>query len=252
MKYWLAGTYSNYGFLLKEPSETNSSQKTKFYSSDAPSPNKPELVIEYTNYPLNTISVRKITDETYREEYPSYSIKINNYMSDIAAPFSSKWNIEFTHYSWVSNTTLPAADCTLANNECCHEHTDVCGTTCQDSTDTPNHHKNHYRNFYLLYNNGKGSADITIGFFGFLPCAAGGLTLDWLSTVCQPNLSYWTINYNRRTLQHEISHLFGCHDGNCTPGQSCIMSGGFDNVTAMDQDDIWCDQCKSDFNRLAH
>lgn len=47
VKYWLAGTYSNYGFLLKEPSETNSSQKTKFYSSDAPSPNKPELVINY-------------------------------------------------------------------------------------------------------------------------------------------------------------------------------------------------------------
>ena len=49
VKYWLAGTYSNYGFLLKEPSETNSSQKTKFYSSDAPSPNKPELIIEYNN-----------------------------------------------------------------------------------------------------------------------------------------------------------------------------------------------------------
>lgn len=45
---WLAGTYPNYGVVLKEPSETNSSQKTKFYSSDAPSPNKPELVINYS------------------------------------------------------------------------------------------------------------------------------------------------------------------------------------------------------------
>lgn len=51
VKYWLAGTYSNYGFLLKEPSETSSSQKTKFYSSDAPSPNKPELIIEYIDPP---------------------------------------------------------------------------------------------------------------------------------------------------------------------------------------------------------
>lgn len=48
VKYWLAGTYSNYGFLLKEPSETSSSQKTKFYSSDAPSPNKPELEVVYS------------------------------------------------------------------------------------------------------------------------------------------------------------------------------------------------------------
>lgn len=252
VKYWLAGTYSNYGFILKEPSESSSSQKTKYYSSDAPSPNKPELIIEYSNYPINTVSVRKITDETYREEYSSYTTKINDYMSDIATPFSAKWNIEFSHYSWVSNTTLPAVDCTLANNECCHEHMDVCGYTCQDGTAIPNHHKNHYRNWSLLYNNGKGSSDITIGFLGFTPCAAGGLSAEWLSTVCQPNLSYWTDNYNRRTIQHEISHLFGCDDESCTSGQSCIMSGGFDNVASMNQNSIWCDQCTNSFNRVSH
>lgn len=47
VKQWLNGTYTNYGFLLKEPTETNSNQKTRWYSSDAPSPNKPELVIRY-------------------------------------------------------------------------------------------------------------------------------------------------------------------------------------------------------------
>lgn len=46
---WLAGSYTNYGFVLKEPNELSSSQKTRFYSSDAPSPNKPELVIYYVN-----------------------------------------------------------------------------------------------------------------------------------------------------------------------------------------------------------
>ena len=51
VKNWRIGTYPNYGFVLKEPSETTSTQKTKFYSSDAPSPNKPELVINYTNPP---------------------------------------------------------------------------------------------------------------------------------------------------------------------------------------------------------
>ncbi len=49
VRNWITGTYSNYGFVLKEPSETNSSQKTRWYSSDAPSPNKPELVINYVN-----------------------------------------------------------------------------------------------------------------------------------------------------------------------------------------------------------
>ncbi len=47
VEHWKNGTYSNYGFLLKEPSETNTDQKTRWYSSDAPSPNKPELVINY-------------------------------------------------------------------------------------------------------------------------------------------------------------------------------------------------------------
>lgn len=56
VRSWLQGTYSNYGFLLKEPSETNADQKTKWYSSDAPSPNKPELVIDYTTGSTYTIS----------------------------------------------------------------------------------------------------------------------------------------------------------------------------------------------------
>ena len=47
VKQWLYGTAPNYGVVLKEPAESNSMQKTKFYSSDAPSPNKPELVINY-------------------------------------------------------------------------------------------------------------------------------------------------------------------------------------------------------------
>lgn len=48
VKKWMNGTYNNYGFILKEPSESSTTKKTKYYSSDAPSPNKPELVINYT------------------------------------------------------------------------------------------------------------------------------------------------------------------------------------------------------------
>ena len=47
VKDWMRGTYQNYGFCIKEPTETDSAKKTKYYSSDAPSPNKPELVITY-------------------------------------------------------------------------------------------------------------------------------------------------------------------------------------------------------------
>jgi len=56
VKNWLNGYRTNYGFCLKEPSETNSSQKTKFYSSNAPSPNKPELVIDHTGGTYRTVT----------------------------------------------------------------------------------------------------------------------------------------------------------------------------------------------------
>ena len=46
---WLNGTYSNYGFLLRSVSELNSSNKTRYYSSDSDYPHRPELVIGYVN-----------------------------------------------------------------------------------------------------------------------------------------------------------------------------------------------------------
>ena len=47
---WYNGLFSNYGFLLQEETESSASQKTKYYSSDAGYPNRPELVINYVNY----------------------------------------------------------------------------------------------------------------------------------------------------------------------------------------------------------
>lgn len=50
VKHWIDGVYSNYGFVLKEPSESDTNQKTRFYSSDASSPHKPELHIVFSSY----------------------------------------------------------------------------------------------------------------------------------------------------------------------------------------------------------
>lgn len=44
---WTNGTYSNYGFMIKDATETGTSQWTAYYSSDAASPNKPELRVTY-------------------------------------------------------------------------------------------------------------------------------------------------------------------------------------------------------------
>ena len=46
---WLKGTFSNYGFVLVSNYESAPSSSISYYSSDAPSPNKPELIINYTD-----------------------------------------------------------------------------------------------------------------------------------------------------------------------------------------------------------
>lgn len=256
IKYFANERYPYYGFMLKDETESGTTQYTAFYSSDAPSQNKPELVVTYTEYPANSVSVRKVTDFAYREEYSAYTTKINNYFTNIGLPFSAKWNITFTHHSWEHFSALPAVGCTLANNVGCCSKKEVCGDDCFNEDVTPNHHKNHYYNYYNLKKIGKGTADIMVGFFGFMPCgpnksAAGGLASEWLATVCQPNI--WDDDYNHRTMQHEISHLFGCPDGDCVPGQKCIMSGGFDNEEFNpNHKNIWCDKCIAKFNPAAH
>lgn len=256
-KKWLSGEYHNYGVLLRDATENNTSQWTSFYSSDAESPNKPELHIHYSAPELNYISVRIITDQSYVQEYGSgCTARINQFMSWISGAFASKWSIQFSNDYWENNTALPANYCSLQHNQCCHDHMQICGYDCHDNTDIPNHHKNHYRNWWTLFNENNNYADITVGFLGFSPCSAAGLSYDWLSTVCQPKgLYYWTDTDNVKILAHEISHLFGCPDHLPVSGQRCIMSGGYDNYSLeqfLQQTDIWCDDCEAVFNRLAH
>ena len=45
---WKASTFSNYGFMVMDSRESGTTNWTTIYSSDAPSPNKPELVVTYT------------------------------------------------------------------------------------------------------------------------------------------------------------------------------------------------------------
>ena len=50
VKKWYAGTYQNYGFMVKNSTESGTGNWSTFYSSDADSPNKPELRINYLPY----------------------------------------------------------------------------------------------------------------------------------------------------------------------------------------------------------
>jgi hypothetical protein len=54
VKYWLAGTRPNYGWMIKEQRESTLNQCTAFYSSNYGSPHRPELHITYANHVVYT------------------------------------------------------------------------------------------------------------------------------------------------------------------------------------------------------
>lgn len=47
VRSWCNGTYGNYGFMVRNSSESGTGNWSTFYSSEAASPNKPELRIQY-------------------------------------------------------------------------------------------------------------------------------------------------------------------------------------------------------------
>ena len=122
---WVDGVYPNHGLVLMEPGEMVSEQKTKFYSSDAPSPNKPELIINYNEYygsrPFQPCSSEDVNCLGYALEYPVNitpqvlrlldADMLNKNRAQLTAYFKTKltqWitevNTDFTFSLWEDST----------------------------------------------------------------------------------------------------------------------------------------------------
>lgn len=71
---WLSGRYENHGFALKEETEGNANKKTKYYSSEADSPNKPELRITYYygSRPYQSVTTTNVNCMGYALEYNAF------------------------------------------------------------------------------------------------------------------------------------------------------------------------------------
>lgn len=71
---WLSGRYENHGFALKEETEGNANKKTKYYSSEADSPNKPELRITYYygSRPYQSVTTTRVNCMGYALEYNKF------------------------------------------------------------------------------------------------------------------------------------------------------------------------------------
>ena len=118
----------------------------------------------------------------------------------------------------------------------------------------PNKNLNYFKENIPEY-----SADIKVAFTSTPLCgvwsgshATGilGVTFNLDSYTYITELPSSSQNVHVRIIQHEMSHMFGAHDGACTSNQSCVMKGSFDN-RPLSISDIWCDNCKEDFSRNA-
>ena len=129
---WINGL-PNYGIVLIDDTEDNTSQWTTFYSSDAASPNKPELVIEYgeTYVPqYDTVYLNSYYDDGYYVYYNESSTvsaqKISSYTTAVVNRFNQLFDVTLVKNS-VSHYDSPLDQCkgTVTNNNvdalCSHD-----------------------------------------------------------------------------------------------------------------------------------
>ena len=111
VKTWVDGTKTNYGFMLKDATETNTSQWTTFYSSEAASPNKPELHITYSKASLTMYSY---LDNGFITRFPDGMQYVNSYHSAVKRILESEFPLN-VNYS-VSRFTSYCDICKTQNN----------------------------------------------------------------------------------------------------------------------------------------
>lgn len=233
VKGWLKGTTANYGFMIRDAVETNTDQWTTFYSSEGASPNKPELIINYTT--TRPIITRDLV--VYKNSAASVNLSdLNNYIAEANSIFTGKFNISFNRlWSGSSSALNQRAGCAKVYTVCCDSN---CGAlnACKTS-----HHKSGLHFLYI----DSSSTSSTVRFVDYATCyydssAAKHNQCYGLSDTDNDVLVSLRAPTIQRTTCHELAHCFGARDNVCTPGESCVMT--YDsNVTNK-----WCSQCTQD------
>ena len=232
VRKWMNGTYVNHGFLLKEPSETSTSQKTRFYSSDAPSPNKPELVITYTALrPLVSYDLWLYKNSAMSTSFTT----LQNYISTANTAFTDTYRVQFNRTTSATSTALnQRSGCQLSISQ-------ICNSSCDNNADCKEKH--HKAGYHFLYVHETSSTKV-FRYVDFAICrtpSGGSHGSINGAAVANKNIIVTLQSSNiQRTTSHELSHWIGANDNVCVSGQSCVMTYG-SNVY-----NLWCTQCKKD------
>ncbi len=228
VKSWLKGAYRNDGFLLKDTDEYDTTQWTTFYSSDAASPNKPELIINYSaERPLITYNFRLYKNA----DMITSASALNNYISTANSAFQNTFNVSFNRRWTLSASALnQRSGCTRGNPLLCNS---TCGAL---SRCTDVHHKAGY---YFLYVN-EYPTEKVFRYVDYALCVTHSGSHSGINgaSVSNRNIIVTLQSPNiQRTTCHELSHWIGANDLSCVNDQACVMRYGT-NVY-----NVWCAQC---------
>lgn len=136
--------------------------------------------------------------------------------------------------------------CTSHSQICIIGPSPLCGTNCDY------HHRNGVRSLNISTGFSLNGADAQLLLVGHRICGMssgdhvgfGGYAYrggDY-SMISTNTSSLWKV----RRVQHELSHLYCCYDGQCS-SQPCIMNGGFDYTYTYNLPTIWCNYCLVSF-----
>lgn len=207
--------------------------------------------------PIRMLKLRVMLGTSYRNDEDN-SAKDITYL-DI--PFKAIWRIGFTP-SYTNIINLPIDKCTLGIDTKCSDT--ICGSNCTNSTNTYIHHRNAVKNIQWIINSISSTGyDIMLTLVSSKMCRAlddGTHDTRNILGIAQSDGTYALANgassrnqtARIRTMQHEISHLFGCRDSQCADGEKCIMNGGYYNESLVTSPNIWCSNCKKAFNPSLH
>ncbi|MDR0812674.1 MAG: S-layer homology domain-containing protein [Oscillospiraceae bacterium] len=219
-------------------------------------------------FPVNSVSVRLGMDTAFTAQYSTVATPTlqqtvaDAYLVDAAKAFKKTWNIVLTRTAYWYPTGLPVDGSGHARSVRCDTY--GCGNShvaWAAWAAIHTHHNDVGINYYGAYQLGKGSTNITMLLHGFNPCVyqysngtigvVTGATANyanindrWLSTTNNYGLTTVQI---KRTMQHEMSHIWGVPDEQCTSGQKCVVSytNNFDNDGDFNRLDLWCTNCRS-------
>lgn len=225
VKNWVSGTYINYGFLIKDVNESDPNQWTTFYSSDAASPNKPELIINYTKEAeIRTKDARIYYDASCTESASTLTTYFNSATQEIKSTFNIEFKLAYVTFS----SLLDGSSCSKT----------ICDSSCGAlSSCSTLHHKGAGRLIDLL----KSSSYYTYRLVGHRLCYYNSSHGEIIGLGYRPGRDSITSLVSSpnipRSIQHELTHNLGASHTTCVEYQDCVLKGDMNK---------WCEKCKTD------